>query len=144
MFGDLDHFLCQSFKYYTERQIKVCTWLRDISSCSCLNFMPGPAWLLLNKICTPLFRALYKNQHYSSALLGGQFSWCQLDSTGEIKGRFSGWRKRSTSTLRSQLSSLSLLLLFLFGFYGRSRSPFNSPLANKTQRWSEAALSTLD
>ena len=42
-----------------QRSAKACTWLRDISSCSCLTFLPGPAWLLLNKICKPLFRALY-------------------------------------------------------------------------------------
>ena len=29
------------------------TWLREISSCSCLTVLPGTAWLLLNKICTP-------------------------------------------------------------------------------------------
>ena len=31
--------------------IKACTWLREISSCSCLTVLPGPAWVLLNKIC---------------------------------------------------------------------------------------------
>ena len=30
-----------------------------MSSCSCLTVLPGPAWLLLNKLCKPLFRALY-------------------------------------------------------------------------------------
>ena len=35
------------------------TWLREISSCSCLTVLPGPAWLLLNNICIPLFWALY-------------------------------------------------------------------------------------
>ena len=44
---------------HTEPGIKACTWLREISSCSCLTIMPGPAWLLLNKICVPLFWALY-------------------------------------------------------------------------------------
>ena len=38
---------------YTEPGIRACTWLREISSCSCLTVLPGPAWLLLNKICTP-------------------------------------------------------------------------------------------
>ena len=28
---------------------KACMWLREISSCSCLTDLPGPAWLLLNK-----------------------------------------------------------------------------------------------
>ena len=31
----------------TEPRKMVCTWLHDISSWSCLAFMPGPAWLLL-------------------------------------------------------------------------------------------------
>ena len=33
----------------TEGKIKVCTWLREISSCSCLTVLPGPAWVLLSK-----------------------------------------------------------------------------------------------
>ena len=44
---------------YTEAGIKACTWLREMSSCSCLTVLPGPAWLLLNKICTPFSRSLY-------------------------------------------------------------------------------------
>ena len=44
---------------HTEPGIKACTWLREISSCSCLTVLPGPAWLLLTKICIPFFRALY-------------------------------------------------------------------------------------
>ena len=31
----------------TEHPEKVCTWLRDICSCSCLTVLPGPAWVLL-------------------------------------------------------------------------------------------------
>ena len=30
-------------------QKMVCTWLREISSCSCLTVLPGPAWVLLSK-----------------------------------------------------------------------------------------------
>ena len=41
--------------YITERQIKVCMWLRKISSYSCLTVLPGPAWVLLSKRCKPLF-----------------------------------------------------------------------------------------
>ena len=37
--------------YTTEPPEKVCTWLQEISSCSCLTFLSGPAWLLLNKTC---------------------------------------------------------------------------------------------
>ena len=48
----------------TDGKIKVCMWLREISSCSCLTVLPGPAWLLINKICIPLFRALYTRNHF--------------------------------------------------------------------------------
>ena len=41
----------------TEPGIKACTWLREISSYSCLTVLPGPAWLLLNKICIPFSRS---------------------------------------------------------------------------------------
>ena len=44
---------------HTEPGKKACTWLQEIYSCSCLTFLPGFAWLLLNKICKPLLRALY-------------------------------------------------------------------------------------
>ena len=37
---------------------KVCTWFREISSCSCLTVLPGPAWVLLSKICKDFFSAL--------------------------------------------------------------------------------------
>ena len=43
----------------TEGEIKVCTWLREISSCSCLTILPGPAWVLLSKTYKPLFPPLY-------------------------------------------------------------------------------------
>ena len=35
--------------YYTitERQIKVCTWLRENSFCSCLTVLSCPAWVML-------------------------------------------------------------------------------------------------
>ena len=36
-------------KNCTEHPENVCTWLRDISSCSCLTVLPGPAWVLLSK-----------------------------------------------------------------------------------------------
>ena len=34
------------------------TWLREISACSCLTVLPGPAWVLLGKTCKPLFTPL--------------------------------------------------------------------------------------
>ena len=33
----------------------ICMWLREISSCPCLTSLPCPAWLLLNKLCTPFY-----------------------------------------------------------------------------------------
>ena len=42
-----------------EGKIKVCTWLREISSCSCLTVLPGPAWVLLSKTYKPLVTPLY-------------------------------------------------------------------------------------
>ena len=44
-----------SFFACTKPGIKVYMWLREFSSCSCLTVLPGPAWLLLNKIFIPLF-----------------------------------------------------------------------------------------
>ena len=31
----------------------------SLLACSCLTVLPGPAWLLLNKICIPFSRSLY-------------------------------------------------------------------------------------
>ena len=53
---------------YTEGEIKVCTGLREISSCSCLTVLPGPAWVLLSKTCKPLLAPLYLVEDYSDAL----------------------------------------------------------------------------
>ena len=44
---------------HTELRKSLGTWLREISSCSCLTFLPGPAWVLLSKICIYFFSALY-------------------------------------------------------------------------------------
>ena len=38
-------------EYSTEMRFIICTWFGEISSCSCLTVLPGPAWVLLNKIC---------------------------------------------------------------------------------------------
>ena len=52
------------FFYFRARKKGLYTWLREISSCSRLTFLPGPAWLLLNKVCKPLFRALYMQSQF--------------------------------------------------------------------------------
>ena len=36
-----------------------CTWFGEISSCSCLIALPGPAWVQLSKICKPFAGSLY-------------------------------------------------------------------------------------
>ena len=43
----------------TEPRNSLGTWLREISSCSCLTFLRGPAWVLLSMICKDFFSALY-------------------------------------------------------------------------------------
>ena len=42
----------------TEPRKSLGTWLREMSSCSCLTFLPGPALVLLSKICKDFFSAL--------------------------------------------------------------------------------------
>ena len=46
-------------KSHTEIGWKACTWLREVCYCSCLPVLPGPAWVLLNKICILFSRSLY-------------------------------------------------------------------------------------
>ena len=46
-------------RIYTENPENVCTWLREMPSCSCLTVLPGPAWVLRSKTCKPLFPPLY-------------------------------------------------------------------------------------
>ena len=59
-------------------RFNLCTWLDEISSCSCFTFLPGPAWVLLSKICKDFFSALYKS-------IG-------VDETPSCsQGEFSGW-----------------------------------------------------
>ena len=44
---------------HTEMRFILCTWFGEISSCSCLTVLPGPAWVLLNKICKYQISSLY-------------------------------------------------------------------------------------
>ena len=46
-------------KYSTKAPEKACTWLGEISSCSYLAYLPGPAWVLLSKISKPIPGSLY-------------------------------------------------------------------------------------
>ena len=73
---------------YTEHPENVCMWLREISSCSCLTVLPGPAWVLLSKIYTLFPGALYivylRRQDASSRLVLLSFLrikvWCKKGS----------------------------------------------------------------
>ena len=49
--GKVDVYFNQRIIHTTEMRFILCTWLGEISSCSCLAVLPGPAWVLLNKIC---------------------------------------------------------------------------------------------
>ena len=42
----------------------VSTWLREVSSCSCLTVLPGPAWVLLSKKYILFLGALYSEKNY--------------------------------------------------------------------------------
>ena len=44
--------------------------MQEISSCSCFTFLPGPAWLLLNKSCTPFGQSLYMLGQREACCLG--------------------------------------------------------------------------
>ena len=69
--------------------------MREISSRSCLTVLPGPAWPLLNKICTPFSRSLcmshghslsfFINQHVNLSLLDLLCRGRRLQSCSEIK-----------------------------------------------------------
>ena len=44
-----------------------CTWFGEISSCSCLTVLSGPALVLLNKICKEYISSLYKEHILQNA-----------------------------------------------------------------------------
>ena len=70
----------------TRCEYMACPWLGEISSCSCFTALPGPAWVLLSKICKPFAGSLY------SASLA--------------------WRGLAPTAVRSQHSSLDSLRRF--------------------------------
>ena len=43
----------------TEMRFIPCTWFGEFCSCCSLTALPGPAWVLLNKICKELISSLY-------------------------------------------------------------------------------------
>ena len=53
----------------TELPKNVCTWLREISSCSCLPVLPGPAWVLLSKVYILFLGTLYKYITFDSLII---------------------------------------------------------------------------
>ena len=53
-----------------------------MSSCSCLTFLPGPAWVLLSKICKDFFSAhLHKQQSPEQFLVRPRFQICSEASS---------------------------------------------------------------
>ena len=61
----------------TEPRKSLGTWLREISSYSCLTFLSGPAWVLLSKICKDLFSALYYNSYRQINISQPSFTLCK-------------------------------------------------------------------
>ena len=49
----------KAFYLYTELRKSLGTWLQEISSCSSLTVLPGPAWVLLSKKYILFPSALY-------------------------------------------------------------------------------------
>ena len=68
----------------TEGEIKFCTWLREISSCSCLTVLSGPAWVLLSKKNKSLFPPLYIRNSVLYRLCGTERIWGKY---GEYLGK---------------------------------------------------------
>ena len=46
-------------KKRTEAPEMACTWFGEFCSCCSLTALPGPTWVLLNKICKELISSLY-------------------------------------------------------------------------------------
>ena len=92
----------------TEPRKSLGTWLREISFCSCLTFLPGSACVLLSKICKDFFSALYAKENHvawhgiawhgvpHAALHGSRRPQCILvDVQMPLKRRRMGnWMKR--------------------------------------------------
>ena len=48
----------------TEMRLILCTWFGEFCSCCSLTALPGPAWVLLNRIGKELISSLYKGPLY--------------------------------------------------------------------------------
>ena len=69
-------------------EIKVCAWLLEISFCSCLTVLPGPAWVLLGKTNKPLFSLLYMYLPRSTrSFLPRRANWSAHNRRGGEKER---------------------------------------------------------
>ena len=55
---------------------KACTWLGEISSCSCLTFLTGPGWVLLSKIYKPFPGSLYLRNRTRTFFFLRRFTVC--------------------------------------------------------------------
>ena len=61
--------------------------MREIYSCSCLTVLLCPAWLLLNKISIPFFRALYKVSVPLSQVRAVWIATCETRHRNKTGGR---------------------------------------------------------
>ena len=57
----LNHTACNP--HHTKISLKDGTRLHEISSCSCLTDLPGPAWVMLSKIYKLFSRSLYRESN---------------------------------------------------------------------------------
>ena len=85
----------------TEIRFNLCTWLGEISSCSCLTVLPGPAWVLLKSVKI-------------------KFHLCMWPSLTAYKNRCCRWRVHSLAGWRNSatprkkfLADMNLPLLFV-------------------------------
>ena len=123
----------------TELPKNVCTWLREISSCSCLTFLPVPAWLLLNKICTPFSLSLYNSQQtaevnafdYSKQLSGRKI--CRWACPSQFFSFLpSSEALLEAATTQTSLRSLPSLFKVSFTFYFSVSMPLSPPPKEST------------
>ena len=88
----------------TEREIKVFTWLREISSCSSLSALNGSAWVLLSKTYKSLFPPLYCVAACSQDLLNHHFGETNRNDETHFR-KWSTWAMNAGTTATAKLIS---------------------------------------
>ena len=98
---------------------------RESSSCSCLSILPGPAWLLINKICISFACSLYKRGRELKGEQGNRMSeprsCTSLVSTLDLipKGGREGGRKEGRREGRKECRRESVTELIRRGNHFR-------------------------